>query len=162
MRTQAIPDISCLACGSRPATQSQTHESQPLNSKLRKLLSPNSARTVQTILAWVLELLHMGGCQNYGPFLGTQIIRCRMIIRIQKRDHNFDNHPYIRQLAYNPDQLPRTMHRASVENCRSFANTKTCYHNKFSECSKPFEPSVYVELLLHLCVVMSPFFPFMW
>ena len=36
----------------------------------------------------------MGGCQNYGPFLGTLNIRGRTIIGIQKRDHNFDNHPY--------------------------------------------------------------------
>ena len=33
----------------------------------------------------------MGGCQNYGPFLGTLNIRGRII---PKRDHNFDNHPY--------------------------------------------------------------------
>ena len=26
----------------------------------------------------------MGGCQNYGPFLGTVNIRCRIIIGIQK------------------------------------------------------------------------------
>ena len=26
----------------------------------------------------------MGGCQNYGPFLGTLNIRCRIIIGIQK------------------------------------------------------------------------------
>ena len=26
----------------------------------------------------------MGGCQNYGPFLGTLNIRCRTIIRTQK------------------------------------------------------------------------------
>ena len=37
---------------------------------------------------------HMGGCRNYGPFLGTLNIRCRIIIGIQKRDPNFDNHPY--------------------------------------------------------------------
>ena len=37
---------------------------------------------------------YLGGCQNYGPFLGTLNIRCRIIIGIQKRDHNFDNHPY--------------------------------------------------------------------
>ena len=36
----------------------------------------------------------MGGCQNYGPFLGTLNIRCRIIIGYPKRDHNFDNHPY--------------------------------------------------------------------
>ena len=27
---------------------------------------------------------HMGGCQNYGPFLGTLNTRCRIIIGIQK------------------------------------------------------------------------------
>ena len=32
----------------------------------------------------------MGGCQNYGPILGTLNIRCR---RDPKRDHIFDNHP---------------------------------------------------------------------
>ena len=26
----------------------------------------------------------MGGCQNYGPFLGTLNIRCRILIRTQK------------------------------------------------------------------------------
>ena len=36
----------------------------------------------------------MGGCQNYGPFLGTLNIRCRIILGYPKRDHNFDNHPY--------------------------------------------------------------------
>ena len=36
----------------------------------------------------------MGGCQNYGPFLGTLNIRCRIMIGIQKWDHNFDNHQY--------------------------------------------------------------------
>ena len=37
----------------------------------------------------------MGSCQNYGPFLGTLKNRCRIIIIAQKRDHNFDNHPYV-------------------------------------------------------------------
>ena len=36
----------------------------------------------------------MGGCQNYGPFLGSLNTRCRIIIGTQKRDHNLDNHPY--------------------------------------------------------------------
>ena len=27
---------------------------------------------------------YMGGCQNYGPFLGTLYIRCRIIIGTQK------------------------------------------------------------------------------
>ena len=34
------------------------------------------------------------GCQNYGPFLGTLNVRCRIKYnRDPKRDHNFDNHP---------------------------------------------------------------------
>ena len=37
----------------------------------------------------------MGGCQNYGPFLGTLNIRGRIIIGYPKRALNFDNHPYI-------------------------------------------------------------------
>ena len=36
----------------------------------------------------------MGGCQNYDPLLGTPNIRCRIILGIEKRDHDFDNHPY--------------------------------------------------------------------
>ena len=28
--------------------------------------------------------IHMGGCQNYGPFWGPLIIRCRIILRTQK------------------------------------------------------------------------------
>ena len=27
---------------------------------------------------------YVGGCQNYGPFLGTLSIKCRIIIGIQK------------------------------------------------------------------------------
>ena len=37
---------------------------------------------------------HIGGSQTYDPFLGTLNTRCRIIIGIQKRDHNFDDHPY--------------------------------------------------------------------
>ena len=40
--------------------------------------------------------LYMGGCQNCGPLLGPLNIRCRIILRSQKRDHSFDNHPYVR------------------------------------------------------------------
>ena len=32
----------------------------------------------------VIKMAYMGGCQNYGPFLGTLNIRCRIIIGIQK------------------------------------------------------------------------------
>ena len=37
----------------------------------------------------------MGGCQNYGPFLGTLNNRGRIIIGIQKGTIIFDNHPYL-------------------------------------------------------------------
>ena len=36
----------------------------------------------------------MGGCQNYGPFWGPLNNRCRIILRTQKGDPNFDNHPH--------------------------------------------------------------------
>ena len=32
----------------------------------------------------------MGGCQNYGPFLGPGAC----YLGYPRRDHNFDNHPY--------------------------------------------------------------------
>ena len=35
----------------------------------------------------------MGSCRNKGPFLGTLDNRCRILLRTQKRDHNFDDHP---------------------------------------------------------------------
>ena len=42
----------------------------------------------------VCVYIYMGGCQNYGPFLGTLNIRGRIIIGTPKRDHNFDDQPY--------------------------------------------------------------------
>ena len=45
---------------------------------------------------------YMGGCQSYGPFLGTLNIRGRIIIGDPKRDHNFDNHPYLSINGYIP------------------------------------------------------------
>ena len=48
------------------------------------------------------DCLDMGGCRNYGPFLGTLNNRCRTIFltltlgnRDPTRDHNFENHPYV-------------------------------------------------------------------
>ena len=41
-----------------------------------------------------LITLHMGGCQNYGTFLGTLNNRCRSIIGTQKGTINLDNHPF--------------------------------------------------------------------
>ena len=39
------------------------------------------------------------------PFLGTLNIRCRIMIGIQIRDHNFDNHPYRDCIPEFPDNL---------------------------------------------------------
>ena len=38
-------------------------------------------------------IVGMGGCQNYGPFLGPSIIG-HLVLRGPKRDHNFDDHLY--------------------------------------------------------------------
>ena len=37
-------------------------------------------------------MLHLGGCQNYGPLLGPLNTRCRIILRTQKKDLDFDKH----------------------------------------------------------------------
>ena len=37
----------------------------------------------------------MGGCQNYGPFLGTPKYQVLYYNGDPKRDHNLDNHPYV-------------------------------------------------------------------
>ena len=37
---------------------------------------------------------NMGGCQNYGPLSGPLNIRCRIILKDPKIDHNFDNYSY--------------------------------------------------------------------
>ena len=48
-----------------------------------QFLEPAADRIwVGTLL--VVWLSHVGGCQNYGPCLGTLNIRCRIIIRTQK------------------------------------------------------------------------------
>ena len=45
----------------------------------------------------------MGGCQNHGPFLGILNIRCRIIIRYPRKDHNFDNHQHVFHGKLNDD-----------------------------------------------------------
>ena len=40
----------------------------------------------------------MGGCQNYGPFLGYPNDQSPYYNRDPKRDHNFDNHPHVAHL----------------------------------------------------------------
>ena len=37
----------------------------------------------------------MGGSHNYDPFLGTLNSGAIYYNRDPKRDHNFDNHPYV-------------------------------------------------------------------
>ena len=39
-----------------------------------------SASASSTVLSVRLAFKHVGGCQNYDPFLGTLNIRCRIII----------------------------------------------------------------------------------
>ena len=41
----------------------------------------------------------MGGCQNYGLFLDAPNTKCLSITGIQKRDYNFDSHPYNNEFA---------------------------------------------------------------
>ena len=65
-------------------------------------LLPTQVRPEDYLDTWVvpdhggswpkMELLKMGGSQNYGPFLGTLNIRYN---RDPERDHNFDNHPNV-------------------------------------------------------------------
>ena len=43
-----------------------------------------------------MTVQHMGGCQNYGPFMGTLNIRCRIILSTPKRDPILENYPYVR------------------------------------------------------------------
>ena len=59
------------------------------------LLGPNSIRVVymDPLGQQSTKLLtHVGGSQNYGPFLGTLNNKCRIIIGTQKGTL-FDNHP---------------------------------------------------------------------
>ena len=37
--------------------------------------------------------MHVGGCQNYGSFLGLLNTRCRLILRTPKKTIIFDNYP---------------------------------------------------------------------
>ena len=55
-----------------------------------------------SVLGWGFEVpAEKGGCQNYGPILGTLNIRCRITIRTQKGTLIF--HPYdLRGLGFRP------------------------------------------------------------
>ena len=44
----------------------------------------NTCAYRDAIYIYIYIYMYMGGCQNYGPFLGALNIRCRIIIGIQK------------------------------------------------------------------------------
>ena len=48
------------------------------------LLNPQFGNFRISIASVEQRDVDMGGCQNYGPFLGTQNIRCRTILGTQK------------------------------------------------------------------------------
>ena len=37
---------------------------------------------------------HMGAYQNYGPLLGPLSTGCRIMLRTERRDYDFGNHPW--------------------------------------------------------------------
>ena len=65
----------------------------------RLVMTSYKERSFSPIATYISDelLCHMGGCENYDQFLDTLNIRCRIIIGIPKRDHNFDNHPHLSQ-----------------------------------------------------------------
>ena len=38
---------------------------------------------------------YTGGCENFGPLLGSLNTKYRIIPRAPKKDHSFDKHPYV-------------------------------------------------------------------
>ena len=42
------------------------------------------AHACMSLYVYIYIYIYMGSCQNYGPFLGTLHIRCRIILGIQK------------------------------------------------------------------------------
>ena len=76
----------CTFLSACPRTDAQSKE---ITADSREI----SCYLCQPCISCTSSLLHLGGCQNYGPFLGTLNNRCRTILRDPKRDDNFDNHP---------------------------------------------------------------------
>ena len=71
----------------------------------------------------------MDACQHDGPFLGPLTARCRIILRIQKRDPNFDNHPYMYSTTRNPMVLVYKVYRRS---CRIHIINSMSYPSEVS------------------------------
>ena len=64
-------------------TQEQALKDQ-LSAALRRRRSQSWAESGMSSRPTVSGIVHMGGCQNYGPFWGTLNIRCRIITGSQK------------------------------------------------------------------------------
>ena len=93
----SVPTQPVQNRSSRPSTlrEASSYSSTDLSHTLsQNLYGPTHSAALKTI-SHTSRHTHMGGCQNYGPFLGTLNIRCRIILGIPKRDHNFDNHPHV-------------------------------------------------------------------
>ena len=61
---------------------------------------------IEVIPAQNLPVFHMGDCQSYGPFLGPYYNtgpNTGPNLGDPKRDHNFDNPPYLEPWESNPD-----------------------------------------------------------
>ena len=72
---------------------------------------------------WSFMALHMGGCQNYGPFLGPQYSTAPKILGHPKGDHNFDSQPYgspsgaLATTPWTPLKLPVVQPRLPLSTC---------------------------------------------
>ena len=73
-----------LSVGRSKLTIRMIRASAPGSSGFRQVGVEPHLKTQPTCCKFLKMNPHMGGCQNYGPFLGTLNIRCRIIIRTQK------------------------------------------------------------------------------
>ena len=65
--------------------------------------------------------IYMGGCQNYGPFLGTLNMRCRTVLGTQKGTITLTTtHIKTHTPRLNPDELARNLKPYTQDpNCAS-------------------------------------------
>ena len=64
----------------------------------------------------------MGGCQNYGPFLGTLNIRCRIIIGIEKRTIILTATHIYEATNEIPSYVEQVLSESSIASVRSVAH----------------------------------------
>ena len=57
--------------------------------------TPNLRPNLNIEVCNKVRRLTTGGCRNYGPFLDSFCNTAPNISGTPKRDHNFDNHPYV-------------------------------------------------------------------